>query len=212
MWSCGDTVTDIRKHTKKPFDNQYRHLCVSFWYPTHMILVSRLSFPCRWSPIITIKVPNKGVVGGSKSLSGVAEINQNQTCQGSDTDTMSCLQYYSSVVGKSAVCKRNSVFFGVTSVNLEKKKKKVGGGSKLFFFLSTSSRLKESTLVDSILLEELTSCVKLTNLTAWFVVGVKPSHQVVGVGVGQAQEAGLGWKARIVLCLNICSANRDWFQ
>lgn len=102
---------------------------------------------------------------------------------------MSCLQYYSSVVGKSAVCKRSSVFFCVTSVNLEKKK--VEGGSKLFF-LSTSSRLKESTLVDSIVLEELTSCVKLTNLTAWFVVGVKSSHQVVGVGVGQAQEAGLG--------------------
>lgn len=138
LWSDAVMWWYCDKHTKKPFENQLRHLCVSFWYPTHMILVFRVSFSCRWSPIITIKVPNKGVVGGSKSLSAMAEIKQNQTCQGSDTDTMSCLQYYSSVVGKSTVCKRSSVFFCVTSVNWGR------GAANFFFFFQPVADSKKA--------------------------------------------------------------------
>lgn len=139
-------------------------------------------------PVITVKVQNKGVVGGSKHLSVVAEIKQNQTCQGSDTDTMSCLQHYAVVVGKSAVPERQRIFLCDVSNMLGKVEE---GGLAVENFLD--SGLKKLAVVDTIYWWELTSNM-LSNLPAWFEVGVNSSHPVVGGRVDRHRK--LVWVER----------------
>lgn len=117
---------------------------------------------------------NKGVVGGSKCLSAVAEIKQNQTCQGSDTDTMSCLQHYAVVVGKSTVSERQCIFLRDDSNVLRKVEE---GVLRVVNFLD--SGLKKIAVVDTICWRELASNM-LTNLPAWSELGVNSSHPVVG--------------------------------
>lgn len=89
---------------------------------------------------------NKGVVGGSKRLSAVAEIKQNQTCQWSDTDTMSCLQHYAVVVGKSAVSERQRSFL----CDVNEMVGKVGEGDVGLANFFLDSRLKKRGVVDAI--------------------------------------------------------------